>query len=86
MKTLTQIKFQSTFVNCKLQTRHPNQQPFKGMISDSFLQSSESMKGQGDAVSIWICSGRRNEVLSRHSRGHFSLQVPEPGPDDVFLI
>lgn len=86
MKTLTQIKFQSTFVNCKSQTRHPNQQPFKGMISDSFLQSSESMKGQGDALSIWICSGRRNEILSRRSRGQFSLQVPEPDTDDVFMI
>lgn len=75
MKTLTQIKFRSTFVNCKLQTRHPNQQPFKGMISDSFLQSSESMKGQDDAVNIWICPGRWNEILSRRSGGQFSLHV-----------
>lgn len=52
MKTLTQIKFQSTFVNCKLQTRHPNQQPFKGMISDSFLQSSKYER-----------AGRRREYL-----------------------
>lgn len=79
MRTLTQIKFQSLSVNCKLQTPHPNQQPFKGMISDSFLQSSESMKGQDNAVSVWICGKHSGDdgmrYLSRRSCTQFSLQV-----------
>lgn len=54
MRTLTQIKFQSLFVNCKLQTPAP-QSTFKGMISDSFLQSTENMKGQDEEANVWIC-------------------------------
>lgn len=87
MRTLTQIKFQSLSVNCKLQTPHPNQQPFKGMISDSFLQSSESMKGQDDAVNVWICGEHSGDdgmrYLSRRGRTPFSLQVADWATNEV---
>lgn len=93
MRTLTQIKFQSLSVNCKLQTRHPNQQPFKGMISDSFLQSSESMKGQDDAVNVWICGEHSGTMeLDPQPARPWSIQFtggqtePRPRSGDIFLI
>lgn len=68
MRTLTQIKFQSPFVNCKLQTQHPNQQPLREWFQTHFCNPQKSVKGQDEAANVWIFDAHSGvDPQPRHS-------------------